>query len=236
MIIIIAILLLTIILLILAFSQTDKQKSLSANMVKPIEIIDNLDWIDIEKFINQIVAKKLSLTSGKDTIIKFIASYYPEFKTDFLQKLDFYEIQNEFIDWITEALSESLPPKNIVALYFGLFASSDPQLAAPDENLMVLYVTGSTISPEQSPIDWAVDSEYLPPKRYYVLSTNSIINQELTKYHNTSGLEQILFNGITNLILINSMDILSSKIKNNSYYIGSGFDSGPCFIIGKTKS
>lgn len=236
MIIIIAILLLTIILLILAFSQTDKQKPLTVNMVKPIEIIDDLEWIDIEKFINQIAEKKPTLTSGKDTIIKFIASHYPEFKIDFLQKLDFYAIQMEFLDWVKEALLESPPPKNIVALYFGLFTSSDPQFAAKDENLIVLYVIGSTISPEQSPIDWAVDSKYFPPNRYCVLSAYSIINQELSKYHNTSGLEQILFNGITNLILINSMDILSSKIKNNSYDIGSGFDSGPCFIIGKTKS
>lgn len=206
-----------------------------SNPIEKIEIKEEIEWTELETFINQFADTKPNLESGKNTIIKFIQENFPSFKSDFMTELDFDAIKNEFIDWLKVPLLKSPPEKEIVAYYFGLFTSSDPQLSESGEEIKVLYIAGSKTTPEQDSIDWAVDPDYFPPERYCILNSYTQIEKELSKYKNTSDLEQILFNGITNLILVNSMDELKQNSNKSGMYVGSGFDSGPCFLIGKTE-
>ncbi|WP_321308883.1 hypothetical protein [Marinifilum fragile] len=231
----------TILILIMVFlnfnwkNKKDNEHLSNQESIKKTEIREELEWEELEEFINHFAKTKPDLNTGKATIINFIKTKIPSFDHNFIEGIDFLETQKEFLSWVKEPLLKSKPDDNIVGLYFGLFTSSDPQLSKNGKELTVLYIAGSEISPKEDPTDWAVDPTYFPLERYCVLSSFSIIDSELKKYTNTSDLEQVLFNGITNLILLNSMEELGKLSNNEEIYIGSGFDSGDCYNLGKTK-
>ena len=207
-----------------------KKNNEESTSKKRIEITTDLEWIELENFINQFVKIKSSLDDGKVLILEFIKNKFPDFNSDFLNDIDFHKIQSDFIDWIKIPLSKTPPNTNIISYYFGLFKSSDPKISENESEITVIYITGSEISPKDDE-DWALEADYSPSERYCVLPSYSKIDNELSKYKNNSDIEQILFNGITNLILVNTLETLKSLIGKENINIGSGFDSGDCFMI-----
>jgi hypothetical protein len=216
-------------------SQNENNQKTNIKMPEKIEIKEELEWSELESFINHFAKTKTDLKTGKDTIISFLNEKIPSFNSDFLKLIDFEELRLKFIDWVKVPLTNSPPEEEIIAFYFGLFNSSDPQLSDDGELVTVLYLSGSITSPEHDSYDWAVDPKYFPPERYCILSAYSAIDKELRKYKNTSDIEQILFNGITNLILTNSLNELKEMTGKNEFHVGSGYDSGDCYIIGKVE-
>lgn len=97
----------------------------------------------------------------------------------------------------------------------------------------VLYVAGSSASPLENPDDWAVEPEYFPEGRYFVPNEFKLIENELREYDDASDAEQIIYNGLINLILVNSKNELRELIDPNTKHLGSGFDEGPAYYLGK---
>lgn len=213
----------------------DKERLFISNPTEKIELREEIEWTELEGFIRHFADRQPSLKAGKDTIIEYVREKFPSFKSDFLLDIDFEATKEEFIHWLKIPLLKSPPDNEIKAFYFGLFTSSDPELSGTGEEIKVLYLAGSITTPEEDSMDWAVDPDYFPPERYCVLTSFIQIERELSRYKNTSELEQILFNGITNLILVNSMDEIKKYSNRSGVYVGSGFDSGPNFLIGKTE-
>jgi hypothetical protein len=208
-------------------SKSTKKNSKTQNRIK---ITTDLEWNEIEFFINQFAKNKPNLNDGKKIILQFVKDKFPEFNNDFINDIDFHKIQSDFIQWVRIPLIKTPPKLNINSFYFGLFKSSDPQISENNKEVTVIYITGSSVSPADDE-DWAVDAEYSPSSKYCVLSSYLKIDNELNNYNHTSDIEQILFNGITNLILVNSMDTLKKLINKDKINVGSGFDSGDCFMI-----
>lgn len=201
---------------------------------KKIEIKDELEWEEIETFINSLSLKRLGMEEGLTSIHTFLQTHYPDFDSQFVLELDLIQFKLGFVGWVEQRLKQSPLDHNIQSLFFGLFQSNDPEIAQGKESVTILYISGSDQTPDNDPEDWAVDPAYFPDGRYVVVPEYIAIYNELAKYENTMEVEQIIINGMTNLILQNSLNEIGNLTGRAGIYVGSGFDGGTCFVIGKT--
>jgi hypothetical protein len=202
---------------------------------KKIEIRGVLAWDKVEAFIDSLSLKRLGMEEGLMSIHKFLQTHYPGFDSTFVLDLDLVQFQLGFVGWVKLRLTQSPLDANIQSLYFGLFQSNDPAIAEGEESVTILYISGSDQTPDNDPEDWAVDPAYFPDGRYVVVPEYIGIYTELAKYENTMEVEQIIINGMTNLILQNSLNEIGTLTGRAGIYVGSGFDGGTCFVVGKTS-
>lgn len=226
--------LLTLIVLISSCStklqeEDNKTKKESLNQM---ELQENLEWEELETFITHF-NDTTDLETGKKSIIEFLSKNSPNFDTEFLNNLEISDFKKELLDWVSVPLTTETPNPSIKSLYFGLFTTPDKELTGQLDEIKVLYVAGSSVSPLDDPDDWAVEPEYLPEARYFVPNEFEQIELELKKYKNTSEVEQIIYNGLINLVLVNCKSELKTLLKERSLHIGSGFDEGDAFYLGK---
>jgi hypothetical protein len=205
----------------------------SSGGVQQIEIKEELEWREIEDFINSISRNKLTLDQGKDSIISFLQKRYPSFDSRTVSKVNFHNLRHEFLDWVRVPLQHSPPDDNIRSLYFGMFESTDPQLVDDGKSVMVFYVAGSDRTPAEDVHDWAVNPRYLPDARYIIFDDYIFLYNELKRYDNHDQVEQIIINGISNLIISNSLLELKHLTGKERLSVGSGFDEGPAFMVGE---
>ena len=197
-----------------------------------MELQENLDWEEIESFLSHF-NHTMNLSDGKNSIIDFLTVNFPNFDTKVLLDLNINDLKNEFLEWVAVPLKTEKPESSIQSIYFGLFISSDKELVDDLDEMKIIYLAGSSISPIVDPDDWAVEPDYLPKTRYFVPNVFKAIELELNKYKNTADVEQIIYNGLINLVIINSKQELKNLLDDESRYIGSGFDEGPVYFLGK---
>lgn len=195
-------------------------------------IKEQLPWKKIENFIKSLSEKKLGLVEGKEKIRTFLKVNYPSFESAFILEIDLKKTKQEFLNQIKEIINIYPIPISIKGIFFGLFTKiSEPwEVFSKDTTL---YICGSKVSPEENPIDWSCSPAYFPPNRCLKSSSFLKIDVELKKYKSVSDVEQVLFNGISNLIILNSLQEIKSIVKLDGTYIGSGYDSGDSFLLGK---
>jgi hypothetical protein len=138
------------------------------------------------------------------------------------------------LERIEEPFSDSPPGKDIHALYFGLFISDRPQFSRSRRPVTILYITGSRRTPAIDKEGWTNDPAYFPEEKYYIIpDTFADINHVLEGYGHAEQVEEIIFSGITNLIIGNAFGEIKKFSGLNDFYIGAGFDEATIFVLGK---
>lgn len=194
-----------------------------------------LDWEDVEAFLSEQISKKKNIQEG---LIELNTLFRKATKHDFLSIIDTERIKEEFNKWIVSVFSSEKLPQNIKSLHFGLFTIADPAYNN-GEDTIAAYLMGSTLTPEED--DWNCwdDDSFLPENKYIILTDFIILDKLQKKIESENDLETLLFNGILNLVIINQLgshvDLIfhDTLRKKGSFFIGSGFDGGDTFILGK---
>ena len=192
-----------------------------------------MDFQLISNLFNKHIRDKTDLSSGAQELDQFLKE---NLHVSFLDKIDLNRLDNEFKQRVKTILSTKRISDKIQSLYFGLVT-----LAGHDSNPETsIYLTGSKTSPEDDP-DWAGDVDYQGGE--YIYPTDfAIIDPSLSDDMDVKGLvEVIIFNGLLILLIINSLDLIKELTfhktglfskSRKSLWLGSGFDSGDCYLIG----
>ena len=204
-------------------------------------VIGSMEFEELNKIIKTQIQEKPNLKQGWSQLVGF--SHFSSFN------IDLEETQKEFEEWLLEVIQKEPIPSNISSLYFGLSQLSFPQIDNGKEKFTI-YLAGSTLTPSQDE-DWACETEYLPERRYLLLESFEEIEKQIKTLKNyQSEMEVLLFNGLLNLLIINSIQdfkdsiltytktklgLFKSKQKREAMYIGSGFDSGDIYVVSSVK-
>jgi hypothetical protein len=215
-----------------------KSEARAVKVREPIEkvaITEEVAYDSVTQFIGSL-ANVRNLDTGKQAIIVFLRQHYPTFHTEFLNDVDLYALRTELLEKIEDPLSDSPPEDNIRAFFFGLFISDDARFSESRLPVTILYMTGSKRSPEVDVNGWTDSPAYFPEEQYYIIPETFIaINRVLDHYSNTTQIEEIIFSGITNLILGNSLPEIKKYTGREDFYVGAGFDEATIFVLGKVK-
>ena len=141
-----------------------------------------------------------------------------------------------FSRWVLNLIKYEPHKKNIKSIWFGLFDA-----IYDDFETVELYITGSTITPDEDIYDWScvTDDSYWPDDRYarfnlFYNISNAIqcvdsCNTDI--YH----LKIVIFCSLTFLLIINGIDDIKDKLLDgrNELFIGCGFDNMYFYMYGK---
>lgn len=191
----------------------------------------NWDWEIIEPILADQIKRKPTFVSGFYEIKRLLAD---NSLAEVVKNVEERRLQAEFNDWLKEILSNQLP-KKVKSIYFGLFSMVNPE--NEDEEMTTIYFCGSTSTPQDDD-DWAcwTEDSYLPDNKYLILTDFMIIDQYfILNSHIEDDLNVLVFHGLLNLLILNSLDIIRNSLTGTqkSLYLGTGFDGGDIVIIGK---
>lgn len=195
-----------------------------------------MDYNLIGEIFNKHIKDQTNLDTGAEELDLFLKKH---FQIPFLNKIDIKRLDKEFQEKVKSVLSKKQVPNKIKSIYFGLVTLVDDN----DTPLTSIHITGSKSSPEED-LDWACDVDY-KGNSYIHLKDFSIIDSNLSGSLDNKGIvEVIIFNGLLNLMLINSQNLIKSLTFNvkglfskprQTLWFGGGFDSGDCHVLGQIK-
>lgn len=204
-----------------------------------------MEWENIDRLLKEQIEKKTDIKTGYEQIKQvLIDNNLP------VVDIDIEELKKEFDKWLSEVIAKEPIPQNIKSIYFGLATMTFPEIDLGKEKTTV-YIAGSKITPEQDS-DWACDTEYFPNRRYLLLRDFDKIDRTIKSNNNLRGdYEVMVFNGLLNLIVINSLlkfkerlltyedkklGLFKTNKKRNTLYLGAGFDSGDVYLLGELRN
>src|SRR5687768_3406229 len=187
----------------------------------------------IVDFINGQIQYKPELRTGSKDLDNFLQSH---FDRSFLDKIDLDRLNVEFREKTRQALSATGVSNEIKSIYFGLLTFAGD---SDDTSLTTIHIAGSKSTPEEDE-EWACDVDY-KSRDYINLVDFELIDSSLAGEVDDKGIiEVVIFNGLLNLLLINSLDFIKALTFNRpgrqSLWLGTGFDSGSCYIIAEIRA
>ncbi len=204
-----------------------------------------MDWELIDRKLKEQIANMSDIRNGYDQIKQVLTDN--DLPT---VDIDTDELKKEFHDWLAEVIEKEPIPKNIKSIYFGLASMSFPEIDNGKEK-MITYISGSKLTPVQD-VDWACDTEYFPNRRYLLLTGFEKIDNTIKSNNKLSGdYEVLVFNGLLNLLVLNSLNELKDKLmiykdkklglfktekRRDSLNFGAGFDSGDVYFLKELKN
>ncbi len=204
-----------------------------------------MDWELIDRKLKEQIANMSDIRNGYDQIKQVLTDN--DLPT---VDIDTDELKKEFHDWLAEVIEKEPIPKNIKSIYFGLASMSFPEIDNGKEK-MITYISGSKLTPVQD-VDWACDTEYFPNRRYLLLTDFEKIDNTIKSNNKLSGdYEVLVFNGLLNLLVLNSLNELKDKLmiykdkklglfktekRRDSLNFGAGFDSGDVYFLKELKN
>jgi hypothetical protein len=157
------------------------------------------------------------------------------FQISFLDKIDLDRLDIEFKEKVKHALTTDKVPNDIKSIYFGLLTFAGD---TDDTSLTTVHVAGSKSTPEEDE-EWACDVDY-ESQSYINFTDFAIIDSRLSGELVDKGLIEVtVFNGLLNLLLINLVHLVKDLIRGasltdrRSIWVGTGFDSGDCYVLGE---
>jgi len=204
-----------------------------------------MDWEQIDRILKEQIANKPDVRNGYNQIRQVLTDNgLPT------MDIDTDELKKEFDDWLYEVIEKEPIPKNIKSIYFGLTTMSFPEIDNGNEKTTT-YIAGSKSTPAQD-ANWACDTEYFPNRRYVLFAEFDKIDQTIKSNDKLSGdYEVLVFNGLLNLLVINSLNDLKDSFltyqdkklgvfktnkRRDSLNFGAGFDSGDIYFIREVKN
>jgi hypothetical protein len=187
----------------------------------------------VVEFLNRQIVDRPDLRTGSEELDNFLQS---QFQTSILDTIDLDRLDNEFKQKVRHALTKDTVSNDIRSLYFGLLTFAGD---SDDISLTTIHIAGSKSTPEED-LEWACDIDY-KSNLYINLTDFALIDSSLGDEFDDKGIiEVVVFNGLLNLLLINSIDLVKRQIFNEtslpdrqSLWLGTGFDSGDCYVLGK---
>jgi len=194
-----------------------------------------MDFDLIVKFLDGQIKYRPNLTKGSEELNNFLKN---QFQISFLDKIELGRLDIEFKEKVKEALTANTVSNDIRSIYFGLltFAGDDD-----DTSLTTIHIAGSKSTPEEDE-EWACDVDY-KSRSYINLTDFALIDSSLGGELEDKGIiEVVVFNGLLNLLLLNSLDLIrdltheSSLTGRQTIWLGTGFDSGDCYVVGEVSA
>jgi len=194
-----------------------------------------MDFDLIVKFLDGQIKYRPNLTKGSEELNNFLKN---QFQISFLDKIELGRLDIEFKEKVKEALTTNTVSNDIRSIYFGLltFAGDDD-----DTSLTTIHIAGSKSTPEEDE-EWACDVDY-KSRSYINLTDFALIDSSLGGELEDKGIiEVVVFNGLLNLLLLNSLDLIrdltheSSLTGRQTIWLGTGFDSGDCYVVGEVSA
>jgi len=183
-----------------------------------------MDWEEVDSLLKLHIQTKAKFESGLEDIRRLLNKDNNQM---IVENFNFSRLKSEFFQFVEKTLGENPIPNNIRSICIGLFTMSDN-----GKEGTTLYLCGSITTPFEETLDWNVDPAYFP-KYYFVPNDFEAINKS---YPDMSGDQEVLvFNGIVNLLIINTIKEFEKYLlkKQNTIYLGAGFDSGDTYILGQ---
>lgn len=204
-----------------------------------------MNWEEIDRILKEQIANKSDVRNGYNQIKQLLnENGLP------IVDIDIDELEKEFDNWLVEVIEKEPIPKNIKSIYFGLATISFPGIDNGKEKTTA-YIAGSKLTPAQD-ADWACDTEYFPNRRYLLLADFDKIDDTIKSNDKLNGnYEVLVFNGLLNLLVLNSIKELKDKLLSyqdkklglfktekirDSLHFGAGFDSGDIYLLGELKN
>jgi hypothetical protein len=190
----------------------------------------------IIEFLDRQVKDKPDLRTGTEELDNFLRNH---FQISILDKIDLDRLDIEFKEKVKDALTTDKVSNDIRSIYFGLLTIAGD---TDDTSLTTVHVAGSKSTPEKD-LEWACDIAY-KSSCYINLKDFALIDSSLGGELEDKGIiEVVVFNGLLNLLLINSLDLVkglafhgSSRTDRQSLWLGTGFDSGDCYVLGEVSA
>jgi len=189
-----------------------------------------LDWDVVDAFLQKQIKHKPAFTTGVSEINELLKSHSID---KVFVNLDQRRMQDQFNEWLSIASKKNIP-KHIKSIYFGLFSMVDPD--NEDNGITTIHFCGSPVTPQDDD-DWAceVPKSFFPGERYLVLDDFIILDENTKALDVDPDVEVLVFNGLLNLLVLNSVTTVLKKILANhkEVYLGTGFDAGDTYVLGR---
>lgn len=156
----------------------------------------------MEAKVKALIAAPVVIAEASARLAKELNVLYPEFDPAGVAALDFREGYRQFQQWLMKLLRQDPVPKDIAALYFGLFEGN---------GRLEYYLTGSPVWSPDDP-DWPGYEEFSPVFQYARLD---ILEQLYPLYQQHPGAGAYLALGMSALFILN-------YIRSNSHRLLPG--------------
>ena len=183
-----------------------------------------MNWEQVDSLLKLHIQAKPKLENGLEDIRNLLSKDNNQL---IIENINLSNLKSEFFQYLENAFKWNPIPNNIKSIYFGLFTMDDN-----GKKVTTLYLSGSITTPFKDTLDWNVDPAYFP-KYYFVPNDFITINET---YPKLSGDQEVLvFNGIVNLLIINTIREFEKYLlkKQNVIFLGAGFDSGDTYVLGQ---
>lgn len=190
----------------------------------------------IAELLERQIKGKPDLRTGSAELDTFLRN---QFQISFLDKIDLGRLDMEFREKVKHALTTDTVSNDIESLYFGLLTLAGD---SDSTSLTTIHIAGSKSTPEVDQ-EWACDVDY-KNRSYINLTDFALIDSSLGGELDDKGIiEVVVFNGLLNLLLINSLDLIKgltfqgiSQADRQSLWLGAGFDSGDCYVLCEVRA
>ncbi|MEN6627178.1 MAG: hypothetical protein ABFD69_13220 [Candidatus Sumerlaeia bacterium] len=158
---------------------------------------------------------------------------------DALAELDVKKDLKSHVDWLVKGFKEEPPPKEINALWFGIFERLEQKTKS---SYATLYIAGSDRydAEKRYSIDWAVRPRYFPEWRY---APSPVLDQISSEEHKAKGSHDaftFLTLGyaalLTRFALVAAMKTIEHDFGEQQCPVAVGFDEGGFFFIGSVSN
>ena len=189
-------------------------------------------------FVKDLLKNAYELDRGKAVLLAAVEKNYPGYDKRALAELDLPQLQQAFAQWLQHEFKKEPVPFAVKSLWFGLIRVQESQ--RPDLLRTVLHVTGSDLTPAEDK-DWASSVTYHPKAPYADLEAYRRLSHSVHEFRrvndgmSTGDLENIIFLGVSYLIIKNSLKSISSLVigETGETFVGFGYNSGDCWFIGR---
>jgi len=191
----------------------------------------NLD--KVSNFIKVLIREKPAIEMGLERLRSHFVAMYPKLGIEPLRVIN-YENDLEGIKlWLIDLFNKHPLPNTVKSVWFGLFEKADG-----DGQSFCLYISGSKLTPDNDPSDWATDTIYFPEGRYYIPEGLNQLYQEIKKINNSdniSEIEVLVISSVTCLLLTHLLPQINVYLlkERKELFVGTGYDEGDIFILGK---
>lgn len=152
--------------------------------------------------IKALLAAPVAIAQAPARLAKDLAELFPEFDPAGVTELDFREGYRQFQQWLMKLFRQDPVPKDIVALYFGLFEGN---------GRLEYYLTGAPVWSPDDP-DWPGYEEFTPVFQFARLE---ILEQIYPFYQQHPAAGAYLAQGMSVLFILN-------YVKSNSHRLLPG--------------
>lgn len=200
--------------------------------------LTSFSYDDRRMFLRTQISENRNLSAG----VSEIKQKLPEDLHCLFKNLDTIRIQNEFDVQLKELFRRNIIPNKVISLNFMQNETMDslindgyytPHIEVIGTNVIPTSVDG--LNPDWKTMDWEQAWQWRPKKEKIFLTDFNLIGREINKDLRIQkcGCLDLIFVGMTNLLLLNSTEFQNFKPKKDEFQINSGDYYNGVYLIKK---